>query len=222
MRLYHGSENIIEKPEYGKGKVHNDYGRGFYCTEHIDLACEWAVDEDRDGYANIYDFPLEELRVLNLNACANVTLSWMALLLSNRTFKITAPIEAEARRYLIENFMPDYEKADVIRGYRADDSYFAYAQDFLSNTISLEQLSGAMHFGMLGEQIVLKSKRAFDAISYIASEPVDSTVWYPKKEIRDSMARRAYSDIDKHTFNKGDTYMLMIMDRGITPDALRV
>lgn len=42
LRLYHGSENIIEVPEYGKGMRNNDYGRGFYCTEDIELAREWA------------------------------------------------------------------------------------------------------------------------------------------------------------------------------------
>ena len=50
--IYHGSENIIEKPEYGKGKPYNDYGRGFYCTEYIDFAKEWACDEKHGGYAN--------------------------------------------------------------------------------------------------------------------------------------------------------------------------
>ena len=35
--LYHGSQIILEKPEYGKGARNNDYGRGFYCTEEIEL-----------------------------------------------------------------------------------------------------------------------------------------------------------------------------------------
>ena len=37
--LYHGSQVIVEKPEYGKGARNNDYGKGFYCTEEIELAC---------------------------------------------------------------------------------------------------------------------------------------------------------------------------------------
>ena len=35
MLLYHGSDHVIEKPEFGAGKKHNDYGKGFYCTENI-------------------------------------------------------------------------------------------------------------------------------------------------------------------------------------------
>ena len=32
--IYHGSQNIIENPQYGVGKLHNDYGLGFYCTKY--------------------------------------------------------------------------------------------------------------------------------------------------------------------------------------------
>ena len=50
--IYHGSPKVIEQPVFGAGKVHNDYGRGFYCTEHAELAKEWACSSDNDGYAN--------------------------------------------------------------------------------------------------------------------------------------------------------------------------
>lgn len=42
MELWHGSQKIIETPQLGLGKIHNDYGQGFYCTESLDLAREWA------------------------------------------------------------------------------------------------------------------------------------------------------------------------------------
>ena len=53
--LYHGSPEIIQSPVYGKGKINNDYGRGFYCTEHLELAKEWACTEGTDGYVNQYE-----------------------------------------------------------------------------------------------------------------------------------------------------------------------
>lgn len=62
LTLYHGSPEIIEKPEFGKGKLHNDYGRGFYCTESIELAKEWACTEGQDGYVNQYGLDTEGLR----------------------------------------------------------------------------------------------------------------------------------------------------------------
>lgn len=39
--LFHGSEFVVGNPIYGKGAKTNDYGRGFYCTENIELAKEW-------------------------------------------------------------------------------------------------------------------------------------------------------------------------------------
>ena len=68
ITLYHGSPDIIEKPEYGKGKSYNDYGLGFYCTEHLELAKEWACTENVDGYANRYEFDTVGLAVLNLSS----------------------------------------------------------------------------------------------------------------------------------------------------------
>ncbi len=43
---------MIEKPVFGAGNRANDYGLGFYCTENADLAMEWAVRRDHDGWAN--------------------------------------------------------------------------------------------------------------------------------------------------------------------------
>ena len=74
--------------------------------------------------------------------------------------------------------MLDLSGYDVIIGYRADDSYFSFARAFIGNEISLNQLSYAMRLGKLGEQIVLKSPAAFDAIRFISCEGVDNTEYY--------------------------------------------
>ncbi len=42
MKIYHGSPFEIPRPLLSRGKPHNDYGRGFYCTEDIEMAREWA------------------------------------------------------------------------------------------------------------------------------------------------------------------------------------
>ena len=78
--LYHGSPEIVRKPEFGKGKPYNDYGQGFYCTESLDLAKEWACGENTDGVANRYEINTAELRILNLNSEKYTILHWLALL----------------------------------------------------------------------------------------------------------------------------------------------
>ncbi len=66
--LYHGSSEIVEKPIYGKGKIYNDYGRGFYCTENLDLAKEWACTEEIAGYVNQYELDRSPLNILELSS----------------------------------------------------------------------------------------------------------------------------------------------------------
>ena len=128
MKIFHGSENRIEKPEYGKGKPYNDYGLGFYCTEDIEMAKEWSCGEDHDGFANEYTLDITGLKVLNLNAPEYTILHWLAVLLKNRTFRLTNPIAKDAKEYLLEHFPVNTEDYDIIIGYRADDSYFSFAE----------------------------------------------------------------------------------------------
>ena len=142
--LYHGSQFIIDKPEYGKGKIHNDYGRGFYCTKHKELAKEWAVSENINGYINTYEIDMSKLKILDLrNDCYSI-LHWLALLLDNREFSIRSPVALRGRQFILENYLIDTTEYDLIIGYRADDSYFSFARDFINNTISVEQLNYAM------------------------------------------------------------------------------
>lgn len=153
IQLYHGSDKIVERPELDKGSAKNDYGQGFYCTMHYELACEWASkNEAVNGYANEYELDLSGLKVLDLSDPAYNILNWITLLIQNRTFTSTTPISKQAQAYLIENFSSDVSDYDLIKGYRADDSYFSFAKDFVNNTISVQQLAKAMKLGKLGIQ----------------------------------------------------------------------
>lgn len=147
MVLYHGSVSIIERPKYGLGAKNNDYGRGFYCTENIELAKEWACGKGENGYANKYVLDTNGLTILDLNSPQYNILNWLAILTKNRTYWQRNSISEQAKAYLQEHFYIETSQYDIIRGYRADDSYFSFAQDFVANTISLRQLSNAMHLG---------------------------------------------------------------------------
>lgn len=221
-RIYHGSNRIIERPEYGYGKPYNDYGLGFYCTEEMDMAREWGVSALSDGYCNAYDIDMDGLIVLNLNDKKYCILHWLAILLQNRTFEISSVLANEAKKYLLNNFSIDYENADVIVGYRADDSYFAFAQDFINGAISYRQLNRAMHLGNLGEQIVIKSKRAFDRLSFVDSEVALRSDWLSRKEKRDSEARRDYLSEERNRRLAGDIYITQIIDEEMSADDTRL
>lgn len=211
MRIFHGSEFIIENPVYGKGKPYNDYGLGFYCTENIELAKEWGCDESHDGYANIYDLNICDLNILYLNSDKYNVLHWITILLNNRTFIKDSQIAKDAFKYLNKNFSIDTSQYDVIVGYRADDSYFSFAQDFLNNTISVNKLSKAMKLGNPGEQIVLVSKKAFENITFVGYDKVDKKTYYCLKEKRDKAARESYKNEEKSSYGKDELYIIDII-----------
>ncbi|MBQ0070334.1 MAG: DUF3990 domain-containing protein [Spirochaetales bacterium] len=222
MHLYHGSENIIERPVFGKGKRYNDYGLGFYCTESVEMAKEWGVADDRDGYANIYEFDNAGLSVLNLNKKSCIILQWLAILLDNRTFTTQSVLALDAKRYIRENFLLDYQNYDVIVGYRADDSYFSFAQDFLNGTISYRQLGNALRLGKLGEQVVLKSEKAFSSIRFIGAEEAPRDEWLSRKKNRDALALHAYFSGERLQRQKGDLYVTQILDEEMKVDDPRL
>lgn len=215
MLVYHGSDHIIEKPVYHGSKRTNDYGYGFYTTESIELSKEWACSDQRNGFANIYDFNPEGLSVLHLNSPEYNILNWLAILTKYRSYWQNGSIAEEAKNYLQQHFFVDPAPYDVIIGYRADDSYFTFAQDFVAGTISLKKLSEAMRLGKLGEQIVLKSEKAFEHIRFVGTEPADAETYYEKKALRDREARRAYRSSRQASNALNELYMIDIMREGI-------
>ena len=135
LTIYHGSPEIIERPQFGKGKTYNDYGRGFYCTEHIELAKEWACTEDVDGFVNKYEIDMSNLKVLNMSSDEYTILHWLAMLMKHRKVRLSTPVMKRGREWLIEHFLPDTKDYDAIIGYRADDSYFSFARAFVNPSI---------------------------------------------------------------------------------------
>ena len=220
--LYHGSKDRIVKPLFGAGKPNNDYGLGFYCTESEELAKEWAVAKDHDGWANVYSLEDGDLNVLNLNSGQYCILYWLAVLLENRQFETEYGLPSEAKSYLTARFAVPYKEADVIIGYRADDSYFTFAQDFISGAISYSQLATAMRLGHLGSQYVLKSRKAFDRIEYVESRPAPRSDWLERKISRDHAARQEYLGTLRHRRVPGDLRIDRIIDEGIGPDDERL
>ena len=193
--IYHGSRIIIDKPVYGEGKKNNDFGLGFYCTESNDLAKEWAVSSLYDGFSNRYSMDTEFLNILNLNSSEFTILNWIAVLMEHRLFSIKTPVARRAKQYLIDNFGINVNAYDLIVGYRADDSYFDYAEAFVNNGITVEQLARAMRLGKLGEQIVIKSQFAFSKIQYEGFECADRNTYYALRKARNDDANKSYFSI---------------------------
>ena len=220
ITVYHGSEKIIEMPTFGEGKKNNDFGLGFYCTESAALAKEWAVSSLRNGFANRYSLDTEHLNILNLNGADYTILNWIAVLVEHRLFSIKTPVARRAKRYLIDHFGVNVNAYDLIIGYRADDSYFDYAESFLNNGITAEQLARAMRLGKLGEQIVIKSPFAFSKLKYEGFDVAEKDRYYVLRKARDDEANRLYTEMLEE--DSDGLYMQDIMRGGIKNDDPRI
>ena len=169
--LYHGSDNIIKKPEYNKGKSDNDYGSGFYTTKNIESAKEWAIVNGQDGIAicNQYKIDFHGLNILDLDNFG--TIAWIAEVIFNRG--TDNALNTEIGQILVNTYKIDTSKADIIIGYRADDSYIKVVDAFLEGKLTIDEVEKMFRKGHLGKQVFIKSPKAFDRLVFVTSYKVE-------------------------------------------------
>ena len=180
--VYHGSDHIIQTPVYLGGRDDNDYGNGFYTTEYEDCAKSWAVlnGDPSHSIVNKYELDLDGLNVLNLADFG--VLAWIAEVVSNRGTSQEAT-EILGKR-LVEMYKVDTSPYDIIKGYRADDSYTQVIEAFLLNQINIAEVERLFYKGSLGNQIFLRSEKAFSQIKWEGSYEVISEEEYEDDDLR--------------------------------------
>ena len=169
MKLYHGSQVRDFVPTYGLGNDTHDYGRGFYTTADKELGKEWAVGQqaDRDGWLHVYEVDLGALKVFDF---ADVgVLAWIAELMKHRPADNSPSYLRDSLRF-VERYGVDLSGYDVIKGWRADASYFFIARMFVRNQVDVSILQQLLKLGDLGVQYFFKSERAFAALRELDDE----------------------------------------------------
>lgn len=200
--LYHGTPDEVVNPVYGGGQDKHDYGRGFYLTEDIELAKEWAVcrPNQQNGWVHKYELDYTDLKMFDFQE-KNV-LSWLAELMKHRDAADTKRYRMLAAKF-IEKYGIDVNSYDVIKGWRADASYFYIAKEFVRDNIDIEILEELLSLGGLGIQYCLKSELAFSKLREIDEIlPVDYTEFNDKYNKRDIEARNKMRDLVDSDANK--------------------
>lgn len=165
IRVFHGSDHILKQPLYMGGKAANDYGNGFYTTEYEDRAGSWAAlnGNPKKSVVNVYDLDIDSLKILNLNEYG--VLAWIAEVAENRGTNQEAASIVGKR--IVGLYRVDTSGYDLIKGYRADDSYTQVVEAFLMNQINTYEVERLFYKGNLGNQIFLRSEKAFKSIKWI-------------------------------------------------------
>lgn len=203
--LYHGSPNKVVVPKYGFGEEKHDYGKGFYLTENIELAKEWAVcrPDETNGWVHKFELETTDLKILDFQKYD--VLSWLAELMKHRDASDTKRYHMLAKKF-IEKYGINTSDYDVIKGWRADASYFYIAKEFVRDNVDIEILEELLSLGGLGIQYCVKSELAYSKLTEIQSDLISVNYnefndKYNERDInaRTNMRKLVESDANKVT-----------------------
>lgn len=196
ITLYHGTPAKIVVPTYGMGEEKHDYGRGFYLTESIDLAKEWAVcrPNESNGYVHRYELDTDGLKILDFQEKG--VLAWLAELMKHRDAADSKRYRMLAKKF-IAKYGVDTDEYDVIKGWRANASYFYIAKEFVRDNIDMVILEELLSLGCLGIQYCIKSELSYSKLHEVADglQTVEYTEFNEKYNQRDITARQKMREL---------------------------
>lgn len=201
--LFHGSPNETVTPTFGLGNEKHDYGMGFYLTENIELAKEWAVcrPDETNGWVHKFEFDTEGLKVLDFQQIS--VLAWLAELMKHRDASDTKRYRVLAQQF-IAKYGVETSGFDVIKGWRANASYFYIAKEFVKDNIDIDILEDLLSLGGLGIQYCIKTEKAYAKLREIEGclLPVDYAEFNEKYNERDTTAREKMRQLVDSDENK--------------------
>lgn len=212
--LYHGSPNKVAVPQFGFGEGKHDYGKGFYLTENIELAKEWAVcrPDETNGWVHKYELDTTNLKVLDFQEY-NV-LSWLAELMKHRDASDSRRYKVLSKKFIAE-YGIDTSEYDVIKGWRANASYFYIAKEFVRDNIDIEILEELLSLGGLGIQYCIKSELAYSKLAEVEDGliSVDYSEFNEKYNERDIIARKRMRELVDSDANKVTNVFSTLFER---------
>lgn len=214
ITLYLGTSDKLVDLKYGGGDEKHDFGKGFYFTESIELAKEWAVcrPNDRNGWVHPYELETDGLKILDFQQ--RDVLSWLAELMKHRDAADSKRYRMLAKQF-IEKYGIDTSTYDVIRGWRADASYFYIAKEFVRDNIDIDILEELLSLGRLGIQYCLKSEAAYAHLTEKSNEllAVPYAEFNDRYNQRDIAARKNMRDLVDSDANKVTKVFSTLFDR---------
>lgn len=212
--LYHGSPNKVVVPQFGFGEGKHDYGKGFYLTENIELAKEWAVcrPDETNGWVHKYELDTTDLKVLDFQEY-NV-LFWLAELMKHRDASDSRRYKVLSKKFIAE-YGIDTSEYDVIKGWRANASYFYIAKEFVRDNIDIEILEELLSLGGLGIQYCIKSELAYSKLAEVEEGliSVDYSEFNEKYNERDIIARKRMRELVDSDANKVTNVFSTLFER---------
>lgn len=161
MILYHGSTELVDKPEIRVGQIFLDFGVGFYTTTSYEQAERWSrIKMHRNnvskGYVSIYELDLEkaekELCVKRFE-CADE--KWLSFVVNNRNGKDTGI------------------SADMHIGPVADDNVYQSIRLFETGAYDAEYTVKKLKTEVLHDQWVLHTDKILTYLKFVEAKEIN-------------------------------------------------
>ncbi len=159
MIIYHGSLELVEKPEIRKSNRLLDYGSGFYTTTSVEQAEAWVrrrMSEKKvsSGYINVYKYSNEQNSDIKTLIFDTPSEEWLDFVMKNRT---------------IRDFQHNY---DIVYGPVANDRVYAAFALFEGGLIDKQMLIAELKTYKLVDQFLFHSERALQLLTFIEAKEV--------------------------------------------------
>jgi len=151
MRLYHGSDQVVEKPLILEPGRRMDFGKGFYVTGSSKQAENWAKTvkqrrESKSAFVSEYEF--NESGELNILVFDGPTDDWLDFVQANR----------------LRDVEHDY---DVVIGPVADEGVYYVLMLYDSGAISKAETIRRMKIAKLDGQVLFHTDKSLESLAYI-------------------------------------------------------
>jgi len=153
MKLYHGSNMVVETPKIIKSKKNLDFGMGFYLTSSREQAEKWAYIKTRrkgTGSPTVSVFQIDESAMKKLSVLG-----------------FDSP-QAEWLQYVVKNRTGYCEDAgyDIVYGPIADDSTMIVLNLYIEGKLTEESTIQELMTQKLKDQYVFKNEQALSYLHY--------------------------------------------------------
>ena len=156
LKLYHGSNVVIDEIDLSRSKRGKDFGCGFYLNPNMSQAMEMAVRTSQrmmegEPVLNTYLFDdalLKEESPLSVKVFPEYSVEWAEFILKNRKNLSDSPVHPY----------------DIVVGPIADDTVGLQMRRFLQGYISIERMIEELRFHKPAVQYFFGTEKA---ISYL-------------------------------------------------------
>ena len=160
MILYHGSIDLVDKPEIRKGDVYLGFGVGFYTTTSYEQAERWARIKMRRhnaavGYVSIYEFNLETAtKELSIDKFDTADAKWLEFVVNNR------------------KGVPVDDIKDMHIGPVADDNVYQSIRLFETGAYDAEYTVKKLKTEVLQDQWTLHTDKALSYLRFVEAKEI--------------------------------------------------